>query len=318
LGIKLKNSDPHNKNIHDRFGRIRPAVPFLIAVLISTSIWVINALNKSHSTSFTVALAYPYVNTAPEKGYTREVHCEIKGRGFDLIRFLLNKKSGTIALKDAKTARIEALDAITRHVQSFNKKLIVSRVHPLWIDPPQAQFYSRKLKLVPNTEFTAANTFVKTIPAITIPDSILIYSEIPIPANLKTIGTAPIKKGNLSTSWFGSVRIINPDPDNFIPEVEKVWVYQPIEEATEIKLLLPINPGAGIPFNFRFIPASAILTCNVPVSRYAITTADRFMITAEVNDQEQKKAIVNLVKFPSWASNIHYSPTAVEFLKINP
>jgi hypothetical protein len=297
---------------------LRPALPFLFAVLISASIWAINSLNKTHSTSVEFLVEYQQSTTAPEKGYTKSITAEISGNGFDLIRFLTTKKSCVLRIADTQQGRIHSMEVVTKQLRAVDKNLKVTRVTPVWIDPPQKQLYSRKLKVVADSDFRTAGSYVKTIPAICVPDCLMVYSELPFPENLQTIRTDRIEKKQLQSSWFGSVSVVNPAPGSYITETDKIWIYQPVEEATEISISLPVNPGAGIPYNFRFIPASVTLTCVVPVSRYSITTADKFMVAASVNSADQKRAIINVLQAPAWADNIRYSPSAVEFLKITP
>lgn len=297
---------------------LRPALPFLFAVLISASIWAINSLNNTHTTSIVFPVEYEQNTTAPEKGYTQSVTAEISGNGFDLIRFLSNKKSCKLRITDTQQGRVHALEVVTRQLHSANKNLKVLRVNPIWIDPPQTQLYARRLKVVADVDFRTFGSYVKTVTAICVPDSLTVYSELPFPENLRSIRTERIEKKQLQSSWFGSLKVVNPLPGQYITETDKIWVYQPVEEATEIRISLPINPGEGIPYNFRFIPASVTLTCVVPVSRYSITTADKFLVIGTISSPDQKRAVIKVMNAPAWAGNIRYTPAVVDFLKITP
>lgn len=315
----MKNNPNQRKGwLQDKLAFLRPAVPFLLAVLISASIWVINSLNKTHVTTVRFTLNYNGVTTAPEKAYTRYLTAEISGRGFDLIRFLFEKKTRQITVNALSKSRIPALEKINSHLQTIERSLHVNRVSPNYIDLPQTRLYSKRLKVVPDVHFETLSSYIKTIPAIAVPDSITIYSELPVPDSLTSVKTTRTTATAMKEPWFGSAKILLNDTGQYLPQTEKVWIYQPVEEATEISLSLPVNPGPGIPHNFRFIPASVTLTCMIPLSRYSVTTADKFLVTASVKEEDQERAIVRVITAPPWAEHIRYQPSSVEFLSIRP
>lgn len=305
-------------NWPERLRRLRPAGPFLFAVLISTTIWVINSLNQSHIAEFDLVVQYPFASTTAEKSYTRTVKAEITGRGFDLIRFSLNENSNQLKVRDTGSEPLHSLETVSRHLSSFARTLRVTRVTPYWINRPHTSLYSKRLKVIPDAEFSTTGAFIKTIPALCVPDSITVFSEKPIPEQLTSIKTRPVRKKNLQASWFGSVKPDLSGLENMMIETGRIWVYQPVEEATECNIVLPVNPGEGIPYNFRFIPASVTLTCIVPVSRYPITTADKFMLVADINSADQERAVIRMIKYPPWATSIRFTPAAVDFLRVAP
>lgn len=297
---------------------LRPALPFLFAVLISTSIWVINSLNNTHTTSIEFKPLYVHAVTSAGHEYTQKVTATLSGRGFDLITLLFKKNFREFAVTTDSKNRIAALDAVSRHIQGANLNIRVTRVHPAWIDPPQLQQHSRKLKVIVDGDFTVMASHVKTTTPISVPDSITVYSELPIPTVITSIRTRHLTQKQLHASWFGSTQLVNPFPEQLVLAESKVWVYQPVEEATEISLSLPVNPGNGIPYNFRFIPASIKLTCVIPVSRYNITTAEKFLATASVSSPSQELAVIRINQAPPWATHIRYTPVSVKFLRIVP
>jgi hypothetical protein len=312
---------PDNSNpgtFSERLGRLRPAGPFLFAVLISTTIWVINSLNQSHVADYELVIQYPFASTTAEKSYTRTVKAEITGRGFDLIRFSLKENAKQLQVKDTGSEPLHALETVSRHLSSNARTLRVTRVTPYWINRPHTSLYSKRLKIIPDAVFSTNGAFIKTIPALTVPDSLTVFSERPIPEKLNSIKTKPVRKKNLQASWFGSVKPDLTGLENMMIESDKVWIYQPVEEATECNLVLPVNPGEGIPYNFRFIPASVTLSCIVPVSRYPITTADKFMLVADISSSDQERAVIRMIKYPSWATSIRFTPAAVDYLRVAP
>ena len=306
------------KSWSERLGRFRPAGPFLFAVLISTAIWVINSLNKTHVAVYDLEVHYPFAPSTAEKNHTRKVRAEVSGRGFDLIRFAFNENTKHLQVKDTGSEPLHALETVTRHLSLTGKSLRVNRVNPVWINRPHTSLFSKRLKVLPDADFRTTGEFIKTIPAICVPDSVTVYSEKEFPSSLTTVHTMSVRKKNLAAPWFGSVALDTRDMKEMLFEVNRVWVYQPVEEATECNLVLPVNPGKGIPYNFRFIPAAVTMTCKVPVSRYPITTADKFMLVADISNDDQERAVIRMVKHPSWATSIRFTPAIVDFLRIAP
>ena len=154
-------------------------------------------------------------------------------------------------------------------------------------------------------------------PAVCVPDSILLSSRERLPDTLKSINTLPYKKGNVSTKVFGSVGISLPPQFNIISELKSVWIYIPVERATEKEITVSLLPDFINGGNVDLIPSIVKLMCRVPLSRYDQTTNDQFMVTASITSSNQKKAVVSVKNAPFWAEHISIKPATVDYFYHN-
>lgn len=297
-------------------GYFKPAGPFLICVLLATAVWCINALNKTHVTVITVPVVTSATNGNAHPNEKVTMTIELTGRGFDLIRFLwLRKKTFEPVHDPAAHRKLSSLEAAEQYLGSAAKSIRITSAKPEWIDRSGDALYSRMVKIIPRTVMQVSPGFVASIPPVVEPDSIRLNSLTRIPDSVRTVFTLPLKNTNLKTSWFGSVAIDTSSLGNVIPERKRVWIYQKVEQSTECEIEVIVQPGKNIPRNFRFIPSTITIRCSVPLSRYDITTADKFEAIADVNSSQQSRATVRITRMPSWVSNIQYEPVSIGYLQ---
>ncbi|MCK9255115.1 MAG: hypothetical protein GX793_03565 [Bacteroidales bacterium] len=98
---------------------------FLLFVLISLALWLLNYINKEHST--TIKLSYQFYNLPDDivlsKQNPLDFNIEISGYGYTLIKESFKQKKLTLQIDFAKSSKIIHL---TKLPNDKNKKFILS------------------------------------------------------------------------------------------------------------------------------------------------------------------------------------------------
>ena len=289
----------------------KQAVTFLLFVLFSAGIWTVNALNQSHTVKTKIAVRSDR-QLAGARQLPREIEIEMTGRGFDLIPVLSAASSCTLI--------DPGNDSVWNLRQSVNSRLIpqgkniqLISVQPGTIHLDLAKRYTKRLPIVPMVNIRSGSGWIQSGPVGIWPDSITLISDQRFPDDIKQITTKPADLSIASGPHFGGLALSIP-PGMTTLDQSRAWIYVPAERATEARIKVEIrscSPG------LLSVPGTAEVRCRVPLSRYAETTSDRFIVIAEPNPSDPELGLLKILHAPFWCSNIITQPLSVRMFRTN-
>ena len=260
--------------------------------------------------------------------YPDFVEIELKGKGFTLLRFL--SASSSFVINPSKSPKgdaeriVSVRELIGPLIDPFGKEVDIIRIEPSDILLAGNKLFSKKLAVRACDQLDFSPGYIKSGPSVTLPDSLTIFSEKPIPSSVTELQTETMKTGFISRPYFTKVRIVNPG-NGLYPDRDSVWLYVPVEKGTEVTLTVPVkgsaelipqangNSAAGRDEEL-FLPSSVTVTCRVPLSRYTSTVPSAFGAVAVKTAVMGDRVLVKVVKAPFWAGNIRWTPTTVHHL----
>lgn len=295
-------------------GNNRQGISFLLCVLLAAFIWVINALNETHSSTVIIPIVYDKEilknSTHP---LPPSIQIEVKGRGFTLWSF--NREAGKYKIytpyltSRTKDTIISTKDAIGALIKNYSKDISVLDIKPSQLIFSCVEFYSKKLAVKGEFNLDFQTPYMQSGPSIYYPDSIWVYSNERIPSDITDIIAEPLKEKNVSHTVFKRVKLRKPSANYRLLQNE-AWLLVPVEEGTEIELEVPIQSHYGE----MFIPSTVKVTCLVPMSKYPLTHYKQFRVAQLKGAGDQEKAFVHVTHSPYWVSRVMLTPQLVKKL----
>ncbi|MBK7964092.1 MAG: hypothetical protein IPK10_01370 [Bacteroidetes bacterium] len=295
-------------------GSNKQGISFLLCVLLAAFIWVINALNETHSSSVVIPIVYDKeISKNSTHPLPPSIQVEVKGRGFSLWGFNREARKYTIhtpyLTSRTKDTIISTKDAIFGLMHNYSKDISVVDIKPSQLIFSGVEFYSKKLAVKGAFELNFQTPYIQSGPSIYYPDSIWVYSNEKIPTEISDIIAETVIVKNVSHQVFKKVKLKKPFP-NYRLLQNNAWLLVPVEEGTEISLEVPIQTQYGE----TFIPSSVTVTCLVPMSKYPLTHPKKFRVSHLKDVGDHEKAFVQVTHAPYWANRIMYTPQLVHKL----
>lgn len=295
-------------------GNNKQGISFLFCVLLAAFIWVINALNETHSSTVVIPIIYDQEilknSTHP---LPPSIQVEVKGRGFTLWSFNREARKYKIhtpyLTSRTEDTIISTKDAIAPLIKNYSKDISVIEIKPSQLIFSGVEFYSKKLAVKGEYKLDLQTPYLQSGPSIYYPDSIWVYSNEKIPSVITHIIAEPVNEKNVSHTVFKKVKLKKPF-ENYRLLQNEAWLYVPVEEGTEIELEVPIQSHYGE----MFIPSTVKVTCLVPMSKYPLTHYKQFRVAQIKGAGNQEKAFVQVTISPYWVSRVMLSPQLVKKL----
>lgn len=291
-------------------------------ILIAGLLWLIIKLSDTYTV--TVPFAIHYVDIPSSQlieNNDEEVNVTVSTTGFKLLNYYFkNKKNRKIelSLKEAKYKKNED------HTYSYSSHIIIEKVGEMLASnatdismTDDIQYFtmsrlaSKKVKIVPVTNFTFEKQYGFYGEPSATPDSITIYGAINDVNNTKEIRTKVITRKNVNQNVVTKVKIdLNEGLNADINEVE---VSANVEKYTESEAIVPIIiPGK---LKLHLYPDKVAVRYKVAMKDYAIINNLSFKAVADTTDMLFNEVLpVQLVLYPSNTQIIGIDPKEVEYI----
>lgn len=279
-------------------------------VLFSAGIWTVNALNQTHTVKTKIAVQSDRLLAGARK-LPGEIEIEMSGRGFDLIPVLSAASSCTLVDPGNDSVWNLKLSVLSRLIPTEKTVQLIS-VQPSTIHLDVVKKYIKRLPIVPMVAIRSGSGWIQSGPAGIWPDSITLNSEQPFPNDLKQVNSLPIDLSIANGPHFGSLELSIPKGLTS-PEAPRSWIYVPAERATEARIKVEIRSSRP---GFLSVPGTAEIRCRVPLSRFAETSADRFIVVFEPDPSDPELGLLKVLHAPFWCSNIITQPVSVRIFRI--
>ena len=301
---------------------------FSVFLIISVSIWMLNALSKN----YTSIIEYPldYTDFPEDRVFGGEMpghlDLQINAHGYALLRYKMFRKPVPISFKisafnmnrqnDSSSAYI-----LTRYLRNQISAQLDTELQLLEIKPDTLHFQftervSRRVKVRPDLVYSVDNQFTIKDEIRLSPDSVDLTGPDLILDTLDFVSTERVDLGLLTRNFRDKVRLKQ------IPElvyaVSRVDCSIELERFTELQVPVPIVV-LNLPDSIllQTFPSRVILTCRVGLSKYDRIEGHPFraVVDYELIDERTKVLNVNVQNLPLYLLSYEYSPKSVEFLK---
>jgi len=301
---------------------------FSVFLLISASIWFLNALSKNYTSD----LEYPLVYTdfPEDKVFVGELpghlDLQINAHGYALIRYRMFRKPVPISFdvsdynlsrgKDSSSAYI-----LTRYLKDHISRQLDTELQLLEIKPDTLYFQfankvTRMLRIQADFNYTIVNQFTIKDGIMLTPDSVEVTGPDLILDTLAFISTESLELGELTKNYEDKVRL-NQKPD-LVYNITRVECFIELERFTELQVAVPIEV-LNLPDSIllQTFPSSIKVNCVVGLSNFDRTESYPFRAVVDYEKIEEGVQTLNvsIQNLPEYLLGYEYYPKTVEFLK---
>ena len=294
----------------------------LIFMLVAGLLWLIIKLSDTYTV--TVPFAIHYVDIPASmliENNDEDVNVTVSTSGFKLLNYYFKSKKNrkiVISLKEVKYKKNED------KVYSFSNRFIIDKVGEMlssntaditMADDVQSfnmsMLASKKVKIVPETNFSFEKQYNYYGEPSATPDSITIYGTVDDVRNTKEIRTKVITRKNVNQNVVTKTKIdLN---ERLKADIDEVEVSVNVEKYTESAVVVPITiPGK---IQMHLYPEKVTVRYKVAMKDYAIINSLSFKALVDTTDMFFNEVLpVKLVLYPNNTQIIGLDPKEVEYI----
>ena len=284
---------------------------FLACFFLASGIWVLNALSKNFTSTYTISLASAGHETSED---VLTIQATIAGRGYDLMR-LHYRLSGIHPFNDLATQQLSGKMIVENVIGNLKTSIQILNVTPEFITGIKKGLYHKRIPVKCKLEITYQHQTTPSAPVMLKPDSIDISGSLNDINSIEYIETKPSKFLNVSRSLFTSIPLEISTLKNVNVNKEKVWLYIPVEQFTEGMMEIPLTINYKGPSQIKLFPEKVKVTFRVPLRKYNMVKPDQFQAGVFIHSSSNKENInVELLRKPSFVNKVSFSPAEVTYL----
>jgi hypothetical protein len=301
---------------------------FSVFLLISASIWLLNALSKN----YTSVIEYPLVYTDfPEnKVFVGEMPAhldlQINAHGYALLRYQMFRKPVPISFKVSAFNLNRGQDSssafiITRYLRDQIARQLPAELQLLEIKPDTLFFQfagkvTRLVKIMPDFDYSIEKQFTIRDDIKLTPDSVEVTGPDLILDTLSYVYTEHVVLGELDRNYTDRVRLKKETDLTY--NISRVNCSIELERYTELQVSVPVEV-LNLPDSIMIqtFPSSIQLSCRVGLSKYdrIETYPFRAVVDYDKIDEHVSTLNVTIQNLPSYLLRYEFYPKTVEFLK---
>ena len=301
----------------------REILTFLGFVVLATGIWFILAINDNREDVVQIPIE---LTNLPEEAVLLQdmpshVEARIRDKGAALLSYEINGiKPIKIDFqrhnnqKDAITLSNSAIIEYTR--RQLGATTSINDIAPDSIRVTYTCDKGRRLPISINADITTSPFCTLSDSVYVTTDSVTLYGKASQTSRVDRLYTEDVVAHNIGDTTYMRVRILPPDGTRAIPD--SVTIVIPVEEYTTKTLSVPIVIG-GVPNGNTVMtfPSHVSITCNIPMSKYATTVSNDFLIGttySTIQEAPGAYAAIEILNAPQFVHNISLSTDSVEYV----
>jgi len=301
---------------------------FSVFLLISATIWLLNALSKN----YTSVIEYPlvYADFPEDKVFVGELpghmDLQINASGYALLRYKMFRKPVPISFdisafnlnrgQDSSSAYI-----LTRYLKDQISRQLDTELQILEIKPDTLHFrfagkVVRMVAVRPDFNYTIVKQFTIKDQIMLSPDSVEVTGPDIILDTLSYILTEGVDLGELTKNYSDKVRLKRQADLSY--NVSRVNCSIELERFTELQVEVPIEV-LNLPDSIllQTFPSSISINCKVGLSKFERIEAYPFSAVVDFEKIEEGATTLNvsIQNLPDYLLGYEYYPRTVEYLK---
>ncbi|MFV0522286.1 MAG: hypothetical protein ACK5MI_07660 [Mangrovibacterium sp.] len=310
----------------------RDIISFAICMLIASSLWFLNALNKE----YTINLSYPikYINLPKDKMLVNtppdHFNLKVNAGGFSILRhklsmsftpLVVNGESFFSELQNSdSSSHIEIpINRLENKIASqISSELKITDIFPNTLVFNFEPLKKKRVKIKPNISYTLAKQHFVSDAITFSPDSITVYGPNSIIDTLQFVFTEKQHYTKLNQSIRRNITIQDINDLQYSPK--RVVMNVPIEEFTEKVIDVPIQI-INVPdsLNIKLFPDKAKVSFLVSLSHFNSISDQDFRLIVDYNCISDNVAVLKtkLVNSSNYVYAVNTSPSQVEYLILN-
>ncbi len=305
------------------------ALVFLICLILSSFLWLLNSLEKRYTDRISVPVKY--VNFPKDKqlagALPKKLDLMVDGYGYTLLSHKLRLTFSPVILSVSDlTDNVLENSKISKYIINTSshkeeiEKQISSEIKILTIRPDTIAFTfstitEKKIKIKPHLQLTFSKDFILQASPSTIPDSVLVRGPKDILDTLHFVYTKNTFYKDLTHHVEESIQL---QPSEGLTYAQKrVTLFIPVEQNTEVAFDVPvevINRPDSI--QIKTFPGKVKVNCRIGLSNYKKLNQSSFKAVVDFSklSGSVNRLPVALVDYPEIVLSVNYAPHEVEYI----
>lgn len=305
---------------------------FLICVVFSVFLWLLNKLSDNYKTI--IHFPVKYINLPENKIYTNilpaHISVEIEAKGYTLLQHRFSAENDTLFIDYKNEHGLMPNYSDVHYISLKNRKdelrNQLKNTGTIVSISPDTVFFNfadkevKRLKVKLNARLSFKKQFQIKDSVIISPEYIEIYGPSDNIKDLTEIETEEIVLNDISEDQEFQLELKIPAsiPVYYRFSNKTVDVKIPVERYTETSITLNIQP-INMPdsFDVVLIPDKAEVIMLVPFSKYNLIHQQEWKLQVDFENYNQKNRLpLNLNSFPAFARVNEIKPSEVEYILI--
>jgi hypothetical protein len=301
---------------------------FAFFLVISIALWYLNKLNSDYTTMVDYPVTFSNIprNQILVGSPPKTISLKVSGFGYSILRFkiaaplspiVINLSQLALHSQSESDSKKFIITSMTRGMVSLqlSSDIQLVSVSPDTLFMEFTSLITKKVKVIPNVNFSFEKQHMQSGPLTISPDSVTISGPATVIDTIKSVKTQMLSLSKLSSTAIHNLNLLPIKQIGF--SHRKVSIEIPVDKYTEILLEVPIHVE-NIPrgTNLILLPNLIKLRCNVPMGMvYATKPKDFSVATNYINSQTHSgnKLRIDLLKFPTYLKVVDFEPKFVEF-----
>ena len=294
----------------------------IVFILIATLLWLIIKLSDTYTVTVPFAINYVEIPASQlVQDNNQEVSVTVTTTGFKLLNYYFMPRKNRkidISLKEIKYKKNEddsysysnryIIDQVGEYLASNTNEILMAEDVQ---DFKMSRLAWKKVRVVPETNFSFEKQYNYYGTPSATPDSIIIYGSVDDVNMTKEIRTKEITRKNVKQNVVTKANI---DLDERLKtDIDEVEVSINVEKYTESEVVVPIEIPKGL--NLHLYPNKVNVRYIVAMKDYSIINNMSFKAIADTTDMFFNEELpVKLVLYPNNTQIIGLDPKAVEYI----
>ena len=302
---------------------------FLLFLLLSTGLWVLNALRKDYTTTIYYPVSY---GSLPE-GYmlmgkpVKYVQIRVKSSGYSILPYYIGNKKDPIPLQVSEFRNYVRGTSIGAAISSKElthqiQKELTNEVELIDIAPDSLtvmfeKLVSKKVPVILKSDLSFQKGFFKSNNVRLRPDSVIVAGASTVIDTMMSVSTNLLSLSALNDTVNEVLDLISEDYCTL--SNHKVEVQMPVEAFTQKDILVPIQ-SINVPDSLvlKSFPQSIKVSFRVAISRFNVISPSEFSLLVDFNsyngDGLPDKLKVKMENYPEMLQDISYAPFFIDCL----
>ena len=327
LNMKKKLSKISGTFKFNKLRNDKRVVVFAVCLLIATTLWFLNALNKDYST--TIAFPVKYVNPPKNQFLANQpphkLDLKVDAHGFTLLRHKLGMSFTPIVLNLSNITRdieksedgynIYTNNLIRRISDQVSNEITITSIQPEILRIKLDSLMVKKVPVKENIELDLKPQFGLTEPVTLSPEQVEITGPAEVLDTIYMLYTEDKSFLKLDEEVVRLVNIIHPPNTTVRPQ--KVTLKIPVEKFTEKEIKIPVRiKNKPETANIKLFPSEVKVTVLVGLSEFENVKSSFFDVFVDFENTKsgQDDLDVTVQSSASYLKILRYSPESVEYL----
>ena len=297
---------------------------FFFFLLLSLFFWALTKFSREYTATVVSKVTYTNIpkTSLLAEGNPEEISFDLTENGFEFLFYkikspitsinvsaYLNESSNEVVITEGELKRI-----ITKQISS---KISIKNLSPSSISLKLDSLVSKKIPVIPFTEFIFKDGFRPISTVSVTPDSIVVSGPSEFIKEIDSIRTAFFSETNIETNIDAKIDLEEFTQKDVSIEPTEVVVSLLVDEFSQKQMVLPIKVlNTPIGTTIKLIPNVVEISFSASLSNFKNIIESDFELVCDYaeRNQEENFMIPKLIRKPDSILNIEFGTKKIDYL----